>query len=140
MADFVRDDVGAGEIARSAETLRKLPEELEIEIDLPVRRTIERTHSRACKTASRGDLSLEQGELGRLVTRTHLLEGLAPEVLGVAQHRAHEILLHVAGGRRLGASGLRRSLLRLDLRRRAAVSAQKRQHVEWVLAEQKADD
>src|SRR5438132_857079 len=29
MADFVRDDVGAGEIARSAETLRKLPEELE---------------------------------------------------------------------------------------------------------------
>ena len=42
MAEFVRDDVGLGEVAGGAEALTEFVEEPEVEIDVAIARTIER--------------------------------------------------------------------------------------------------
>src|SRR5262249_18526716 len=68
MTDLVGDDIGAREIARRAEALRKLPEELQIQIDVLVAGTVERAHRRAGEPACRIDATLEQRELRLLVT------------------------------------------------------------------------
>ena len=47
MADFMRDHVGAGEVAGCAEALRQFLEKREIEVDIAVTRAIKRPRRRA---------------------------------------------------------------------------------------------
>src|SRR5690349_14869067 len=55
MSELVRNDVGLGEIAGRAESLREFVEETEIEIDLLVSGTVER----ACRTPRRAAAGLD---------------------------------------------------------------------------------
>ena len=65
VADLVGDDIGLGEIARRAELVLQLPEEVEVEIELLVVGAVERPDRRAGGAAGRADLVVEQDE-GRL--------------------------------------------------------------------------
>src|ERR1700736_5049849 len=140
MADFVRDYVGAGEVAGCAEALRQLLEKREIEVHIAVAGAIKRPRRRAGEAACRARLAAEKHQLWRLIVSAPLLKHACPNVLGVAQNVGDEFLLLVA--RRVGAGRARRCWrlsLRLALRRCAAIG-QKRQHIERVLAQQQADD
>src|SRR6516165_12001348 len=74
MPDLVRNDVGAREVAGSAEALRQLLKETEVEVDLAIAGTIERPHGRAAQAARRVHLTMEQIELRPLVGASELLE------------------------------------------------------------------
>jgi len=67
MAHFVCDHIGLREIARRAEPRLKLLEELQVEIDLPVERTIERPHRGLSGAASRACRLVVEHESRRLV-------------------------------------------------------------------------
>src|ERR1043166_258422 len=101
------DHVGLGELTglalAPAEAALEFAEERRVEIDLPVGRTIERPHRRLREAARRLDPTAEQHQMRRLITAARFLKNLAPAVLVLAQHLAHEI----AGGV-LGLAGLRR--------------------------------
>src|SRR6185437_8924718 len=53
VANLVRNDIGLREVARRLEALRKLVEELRVEIDLLVGRAVERPHCRLSSAAAR---------------------------------------------------------------------------------------
>ncbi len=106
MADFVRDHVGLGEIARRAEPPRQLVEEGGVEIELAVGGAVVRSGRRRGAAARRSRRAVEQHEPRRLVTRAHRLEHGLPHVLGVAEHGGDEVLPRVL--RRVGDAGRRR--------------------------------
>ena len=99
MSDFVRNDVGARKIAGRAEALRQLVEKSEVEVDVLVAGTIERSRRRAREAAGGLDLTTKQNQLRRLIAAAGLLEDFTPYILGIAEDRSHEILLLVAHGR-----------------------------------------
>src|SRR5712691_8251317 len=113
MAHLVRDDIGARELARRAETLRKVLEERSVEIDTAVGRAIEGPHGGAGQPTGGVDRAPEEHELRGTILTSHPLEDRAPRVLRVAENPRDEFLRLVArpwrGGRwRRGALGGRR--------------------------------
>ena len=67
MPHLVGDDVGSREVTRRAEALGELLEERQVEVDLAVARTVERTHCGLAHTARRLGGIGEQDEHWRLV-------------------------------------------------------------------------
>src|SRR5262249_29602458 len=88
MADLVRDDVGAREIAGRAESLAQLAEESQIQVDAAVRWTVERTGRRLRQAARRLNRIAEQHDAGRLVAAA---QRAAPEILNVLHDRVDEV-------------------------------------------------
>jgi hypothetical protein len=90
MAYLVCDNVRLCEIATRAEASMQLIEKSEIEIDLPVGGTIERSRcglpSSAC---GRCDVAIEHS-LGSLILEPFLPEDLGPRILRVLHHEAGE--------------------------------------------------
>ena len=64
VADFMRQHIGLGEIARRPELLPQLVVEAQIDINLLVVRAIERPGARVGHAAGRIDLAGEQHDLG----------------------------------------------------------------------------
>ena len=134
MADLVRDHIGAREITGCVEAPLHLLEEVEIEIDPSITRTIERPHRRGCGATTRLGAAVKEHQSRRRVTLAASLEHLAPDVLSAAEHLLDELRLLIVAGRR--------DLLLL--RRLTATAARdvadKLQDLGWILAEQKTDD
>src|SRR5689334_11812845 len=80
MGELVSEDVGLGKIPRRAETILQLAEEPEIEVDLVVGGTVERTGGRLREAARRVDRVAEQHRLGPIVAAA---EQLLPRTLGI---------------------------------------------------------
>lgn len=89
MPDFVRDDVGIGEIAATAEALLHLGEKDEVDGDLLVAGATERANRRTCLTAGGVDCALEQHQPRRQVLL--VAELCAPRILGRAEDGADEL-------------------------------------------------
>ena len=83
MADFMRDDVSLGEIARGLESVFELLEKAHVEVDVGIRRAIERADRRARPSTRRKDLTVEGHQLGLLILLAHLFEEGFPNVLGI---------------------------------------------------------
>src|SRR6185503_12390408 len=86
VTQFMRDDIGLREISRRAEALLQLLVEREVDVDLLIRRTIERSGGRLGKTTGRPHRIPEEYQLGRLVLATVGLQLAAPEGLGAVEH------------------------------------------------------
>ncbi len=99
MADLVGDHVGLRELARRMEALGELVEEREVDIDALVGRAIERPHRRLTLAAGGLRGIAEQHQTRLLVLPAHLLEEVAPHVLGALQHPRDETLFRVVGRR-----------------------------------------
>src|SRR5258706_1531009 len=83
MADLMRDHIGLRKIPRRAEARRQLVEELQVEIDALVTRTIERSHRGLTEAALRaGRLIVKDKGIGRLIGPAHLPELRAPNIRG----------------------------------------------------------
>src|SRR5262245_4939394 len=67
MAHLMRDHISLGEIPRRAEAVRELVEELQIQIDAIVARTIERPHCRLSQAALCAGRLLVKHEPRRLI-------------------------------------------------------------------------
>src|SRR5688572_13059361 len=106
MADFMREHVRLGEVARSLEAGSQLVIEREVDIDLLVARTVERADGGARGSAGGLHLTAEQHEFGRNVLGAMLLEEGGPGVFGVAEHRCDELALLICGSAALNL-GLR---------------------------------
>ena len=101
VADLVGDHIGLGEVAGGGEALFHLAEELQVEVDPAVGRTVERPGGRRGEAAGGIHPIAEQHQLGLLVLCLAAGEDLFPGVLGVAEDRADELaLLVVAAGAR----------------------------------------
>ena len=102
MAELVRDHVGLCEVARRAEPVSQLPEELEVEVHLPVGRAVERAGGRGGGPAARLGGAAEEDERGRLVLLASRREGARPGVLDVVDDEAdelHQVSVRVFGRR-----------------------------------------
>src|SRR6185437_6126655 len=95
MADLVRDHVGAREVAVGVETRRELLEEIEVEVHALVAGAVERPDRRRGTAAGRGNLAVEQHQLGIDVLLAHLLEIRGPDILGTAEDLADELHLRI---------------------------------------------
>src|SRR5690606_13524158 len=93
MADFVRDHVSLRKIAGRAQPLLQVREELQIDVEMPVGRTVKRTDGRLREPASRTDRAAEEDECGLLIAQAALLEDRRPGVFGAAEHGCDEIAL-----------------------------------------------
>src|SRR5258708_6081054 len=110
MPEFVRDYIGLGELAGSAEAAIQLIEKTEIDVDPFVFRTIERPGGGACSAASGLRGVTEQDELGVAIGFAGLLgKKLRPCFLCVVERKGHErdqwALRSIA--RRIGLTDLR---------------------------------
>src|SRR5688572_16182265 len=107
MADLVRDDVVAGEVAAGAELRLELVEEAEVDVDLLVRRAVERSHRGLRETAARFHGPVEEHERRLLVLAAELLEDAIP---GVFRFRERDggLLPPFRFVRRLGVGLVRR--------------------------------
>ena len=124
VADFVRDDVGLGEIAGNAEAAFQLVEETQVEIDFLVFGTIERSDGGAGKTAGRLHRAVEQHEFGISILAAHAAELFVPDIFGIGEHdldELDELLLSgidrpalLNSGRSAGLPALRHLLQQLD--------------------------
>jgi hypothetical protein len=132
VADLVRDDVGAGEVAFRTEPALEGLEEVEVEIDPAVARAVERPDRRVGSAAGGVDDTGEEDELGRLVAAAAGLELALPDLLGVGEHDRDE-----GRGRVVGADRARRLGLRCRGDEPAATAAEERGEVD---AEEEADD
>ena len=91
MADLVRDDIGLRELARRVEALRKLAEELGVEVDVLVGRAVERPHCGLRRAAS-GLIALRvSDQLRRRVADALRLEQIGPCILGRSKDLEHEM-------------------------------------------------
>ena len=99
MADFVADHIRLREVARTAET-REIREERGVEIHAAIGRAIERSDRGRRVAAGRLHGAVEQRELGRFVTPAGGREDLAPDILGAAEDRGHELARLVVGRER----------------------------------------
>src|SRR6185436_15830614 len=111
VSDLVGDHVGLREVAGRAEPVTQRAEEAEIEVELMVGRTVERSDRRARRAARRLDGAREEDELRVAVLLAEVAEDLAPGVLGVGEHNGDEVANLVAAGRRGGRRRLRRRRL-----------------------------
>ena len=91
MADLVRDHVRLGEIARRAEALVELPEEREIEVDLVVRRAVERARRGRRRPAAALGSARERDDRGTRVLAVRFGEDPCPEILRVLAHELREL-------------------------------------------------
>ncbi len=115
VADFMRDHIRLGEVALRAKALLQLPEKLDIEIQLLVRRAVERPGGCLRVAAGRLHRAGKQHQLGIDILPPRLLEQRAPGVFGIGQHHGEKLLvLLILGGQR--GRGLLCGLLRLLLR------------------------
>ncbi len=115
VADFMRDHIRLGEVALRAKALLQLLEKLGIEIQLLVRRAVERPGGCLRVAAGRLHRAGKQHQLGIDILPPRLLEQRAPGVFGIGQHHGEKLLvLLILGGQR--GRGLLRGLLRLLLR------------------------
>src|SRR5687767_10102043 len=83
MADLVREHVGLREITRRAETFVQLVEESEVEINLPIPRTVERAGCRLREPARRLNRIAEENGTRLLVT---VAKQRLPGLLRVLHH------------------------------------------------------
>src|SRR5262245_27849419 len=104
MADLVRDHVCLREVARRPEALLEVTEERQIEIDLPVGRTIEGTHRRLAEPARRLRRVGEEDQHWWLVRAATLGEDLAPRLFRVGEDHGHELRLRVVVSYARGAA------------------------------------
>src|SRR5262249_26041170 len=102
MTELVRDHVGLREVTGRAEAPRQLVEEAEIEVDLPVPRTVEGTGRRLGEAARRLDRIAEQHETRPLVSRS---EPFRPHVLPIFRDAADEVDAPFFDGRTVDLSG-----------------------------------
>src|SRR5438270_10074188 len=102
VADFMRDDISLGELARRMEAGLHLLEKREIEVHLLVIRTIEWTGGRAGEPAGRGDPAGVEHEFRFDIGLTATAEYLLPDVLGVGDDDGNKM------PRRIGRDGFRR--------------------------------
>src|SRR5690349_20435852 len=105
MTDLVRDHVRLREIAGRTETVTQRAEEAEIEVELLVLRTVERSDGGAGGPTRGLDGAGVQDELRFAILRAQVAEDGAPCVLGVGEDDRHEVTQRVLprGGRTLGA-------------------------------------
>src|SRR5262249_20641059 len=93
MAHLVGDDVGLGKLRlRTAEPPLEFVKEGWIQINGPVRGTVEGANGRRRSTAARVDLLREQHHVRRLITSAGLAELVVPHDLGEAQDRRREVM------------------------------------------------
>ncbi|OMP12851.1 hypothetical protein COLO4_02680, partial [Corchorus olitorius] len=85
MAELVRDDIIAGEIALRAEAIGEFVEEAGVEIDAAVGRAVEGPHRRLRCAAARLARAGEEAQTRRREALAGLGEDLFPGVLGVAE-------------------------------------------------------
>ncbi len=111
VAHLVSENVRLREIAWRLEAGGELVVEVEIDVHLAIGRAIERAGGGVRHAAPGADLFGEEHELRRCVRRAIGLEDGAPGVLGLAEHRGHELAAFI--GRR---SGLHLRLRRVGYR------------------------
>ena len=99
VTDFVRDHIRLGEVTGGSVAGFQIVVESEVDVYLPVQRTIERSRSRLAGTAGGRCRAGEEDELGILVLAPALFEDSAPGVLGVREHLRDEHG-HLVVGRR----------------------------------------
>src|SRR5882724_4876005 len=102
MSNFVGEDVGFGKFSGGAEAVLQFVVEAEIDVDLFVLGTVERTGG-GLRRAAGGTVGVaEQDQLGVAVGNALLRQDLAPGVLSVVQDERDEVdqglFLRVAGG------------------------------------------
>ena len=132
VTDFMRDDVGLGELARRLETLFQLAEEDEVDINLLVARAVKRPHRRLAGAAGGGRHAGKEDQLGFLVGMAAGAKGRIPGVFGRGEHLRDEARGAVVGGWALCRSAL--------LDGRHAATAQHVEHGERIDAEEIAGD
>ena len=98
MAEFVRNHVRLGEIARRTESLRQLVEKSEVEIDAAIAGAIERSGCRLREATRRFDGVSEQHHSRSLVPPA---KDVCPAVLHVVCDGVHKIHETFFGGRRV---------------------------------------
>src|SRR6516165_4023117 len=91
MSNLMRDHICLGEVPRRPESIAKILEETHVEVDLLIERTVERTHCRLRKSASRVDRTREQDKLGFPVRFTCTTKQIGPSVLGIGQNCRNEL-------------------------------------------------
>src|SRR5438309_5551043 len=135
VSDLVGDDVRLGKIAAAAEMRLHLAEEAQVEIHLPIVRTIERAARGGRTAARRLHGAGEEDESRSLVLATRPPERGVPDVLGLAEDRAHEVDALVVGAAvRRGARVVAR------LHRRALGLQNETEDLQRALAHQEAGD
>jgi hypothetical protein len=107
VADLVRDDIGGGEVAARAETLRESREEVGVEVDLLVARAVERPGLGGRTAAGRLRGALEEHKRrGRVSATKFVLEDIGPDLFGVGQRDRDELCGLLVGLGDLAAAGL----------------------------------
>src|SRR5882672_9147797 len=97
VSHFMRNDVGARKISGRAKFGGQLPVKRQVDVNLLVARTIERSGRSAGQTAGRGYPAAEQHELGGNVGLSQVAEVGAPHVLSLAEYRSDKIDLRIIG-------------------------------------------
>src|SRR6267154_4479626 len=92
VAEFVRDDVRFREFTRRSKSPRQLVEKSQIEIDLAVAWTIERTGRRLCRAARRLDRIAEEHDTRPLIAAVQCLRPHALYVVGDGVHEVDQPL------------------------------------------------
>ena len=111
VSDLVRDHVGLGELAAlaadlaAAETSLEVLEERGVEIDLPIVRTIERSHRGLREPARRARGAGEHDQRRRLIGLSGGGEDLFPLHFGASEHGGNELAHLIGGGLRLASPG-----------------------------------
>src|SRR5438874_902726 len=126
MADLVGDHVRLREIAGGTEPLAPRAEEVQVEIDLLVWRTVERPGGGSGDAAGGLHRAVEEHQPGISILAPHAAEQRAPGVLGVGEHRRHEVTQVVVAARR----SRRRGRLLRGRRRRGRVALEDHARVE----------
>src|SRR5262245_5143245 len=91
MPDFVRDDVCLREIAWRMEAIFQFLKETGVEVDLLIRRTIERTHRCLTKAACGLHSASEQDEFWFAVSLAFAPEDIRPRIFRVAENSCDEV-------------------------------------------------
>lgn len=99
VTDLVGDHMGLDGVADSGEALFHPAEELQIEVNPVIGRTVEWPGDRRSEAAGEVHSTTEQHQLGLSILCLAAGEGLLPGVLGIAEDWADELALLVAGHR-----------------------------------------
>ncbi len=130
MADFVRDHVGLGEIARRTEAPAQFVEERHIQIELAVGRAIERSHLGLPHATGAARRPRKQDQRRLLVPLPGSAEDRPPGLLGFGQHLGREAGKLVLGCRPpgIGLNPRRRLHHRSVVEHHARVDAEIHRH------------
>src|SRR6187399_84660 len=98
MSNLMSDDVCCREFARCTKSIAEFLKKRSIQIDLPICRTVERSHCCLTKTTSGVDFSRINDQFGGMVCLALLLKDFGPGILRIAHDDSDELFSGVSFG------------------------------------------